>query len=73
MKYLILVIFLGALIGCSQEKSELPVLETSSSIISIKDGDEFHENNWAISPELELDEFVTRKFKIGRASCRERV
>jgi hypothetical protein len=56
--YLILTI---AITSCSNQK-KLPVLSTTSKTISIKEGNLLHKNVWAISSEVEFDEFVTNKF-----------
>ncbi|AXG74295.1 hypothetical protein DVK85_08655 [Flavobacterium arcticum] len=57
--YLALIVILS---GCSSQ-DKLPVLKTTLKVISIKEGNEVHDKVWTISPEVELDEFITRKFK----------
>lgn len=61
MKLYISLILLGIVAGCGS-KNELPVLQTSSETISILEGNVFYEDIWAISPEIELDEFITNSF-----------
>lgn len=56
--YLALVI---ALSSCSNQK-EIPILKTTSKIVSIKDGNKLHKDIWTISSEVELDEFIVSTF-----------
>lgn len=56
------------LLSCSDKKS-LPILKTNSKVISIQDGTDFHKDMWTISPEVELDEFVSHKFKGEKKIC----
>ena len=56
--YLLLVI---AISSCSNQK-KLPVLSSTSKIISIKDGNVLHKDSWGISSKVKLDEFITSKF-----------
>ncbi|KGL59042.1 aspartyl protease family protein [Polaribacter sp. Hel1_85] len=61
MKVILSLLFALSLISCLNKK-ETQILKTNSKTISIKDGDGFHKDIWEISPETELDEFITRKF-----------
>jgi hypothetical protein len=61
MKIILSLLFALSLISCSNQK-ETQILKTNSKTISIKDGDGFYKDIWEISPETELDEFITRKF-----------
>jgi predicted aspartyl protease len=61
MKHITSLILIILLSSCSSQK-KLPILKTSSKAVSIKEGNEFHQNIWTISPEVELDEFVVQKF-----------
>ena len=61
MKTIIYIILITALLSCSYQK-KLPVLKTTSKIVSIKEGKTLHDGMWTISSEIELDEFIARKF-----------
>lgn len=61
MKSIIYLLLAIAITSCSNQK-ELPILSTTSKNISIKDGDKFHQDTWEIAPQLEVDEFIPKKF-----------
>jgi predicted aspartyl protease len=64
MKNTLIFVLIATLFSCSTNK-KLPVLKTTSKIVSIKDGNKFNEGVWTIAPEAKLDEFTVRKF-IGK-------
>ena len=61
MKNGIFLLSLLLITGCSTNK-KLPVLKASSYLVSIQEGEELHQDAWTLSPQIEVDEFITRKF-----------
>lgn len=62
MKLTIALILSLVLLSCNNEE-QIPILKTNSKTVSIKDGENHHDNIWSISPEVELDAFFPQKFK----------
>ncbi|MCG9793395.1 aspartyl protease family protein [Flavobacterium algicola] len=60
MKISICIVVVTMIVGCATRKSP-PILKTNAKVISIQDGNTFHENGWTVSPEVAVDEFVTSK------------
>lgn len=61
MKLLTTLIFISIhqLIFC---QNTLPILNTNSEVISIKEGDYLFKNVWGASSEIKLDTYITNKF-----------
>ncbi|WP_166962249.1 aspartyl protease family protein [Yeosuana marina] len=55
-------LFIALILTSCTTKKEIPVLKTTTKVISIEDGNEYLKDVWTISPEIEIDEFVPRKF-----------
>ena len=60
MKTVLLLLF-TAINTCIIAQDKLPVLRTNTSDLSVKDGNEFRENYWAIDPTIELDIYIADK------------
>ncbi len=61
MRYFILMAFAIGAISCTNQEKVL-TLKSTSKLVSIKEGDLLHKDGWTISPEIEIDEFITNQF-----------
>ena len=46
----------------STAQKELPILRTNSKSLNIREGNVIYPKIWSVSPEVKIDEFVTKKF-----------
>lgn len=62
MKFIIYTFFLTITTQIVCAQSELPILKTNQTIVSIKEGNFDYKDSWTIAPEVKPDVFVTQKF-----------
>ncbi|OIQ21109.1 MAG: hypothetical protein BM557_04980 [Flavobacterium sp. MedPE-SWcel] len=58
-KALLLVVLLSS---CAS-REQLPVLNATTQLLSIQDGNKLHENVWTATPNVDIDEFIVQKFE----------
>ena len=61
LKQLSLCLFLFCISNLLIGQANIPVLRTTETVLSIKDGEELRKDYWTISPEIELDVYTADK------------
>ena len=62
MKHLLVLLgLIAAWLPTLSAQSKIPVIQANSDLVDVKDGTEFREGAWTISPEIKPDIYVTQK------------